>query len=118
MLALDKYCTMANVKDVAVGKFFPEGRCKIGNLEDFNVELRHFKGDPLPATSTLEELHQTSNLKTLKAYIYTTPTSNNVNRPTELPAFEAESGPNTQATAEAGIDSGTPEVNVCFVCES
>jgi len=40
MLALDKCCTMANVKDVAVGKFFPEGRCKIGTLEDFDVELR------------------------------------------------------------------------------
>jgi hypothetical protein len=62
--------TVNDLKVATLAKFFPNSVSKFGALENCNAEIRDFKGENVSSDTTIEDLYQTSKLKTLKAYLY------------------------------------------------
>ncbi|MES9904587.1 MAG: hypothetical protein ABW168_18155 [Sedimenticola sp.] len=72
-LSIERSLTVELVKDAALKTFFPEGKSKLGNVNNFIIEIRDFKGDTVDLTRTIEDLYNGSKLKMLRLYLYTIP---------------------------------------------
>ncbi|MES9884710.1 MAG: hypothetical protein ABW185_28020 [Sedimenticola sp.] len=69
-LKVDKAVTMEECLSTALSIFFPSGQNKIGRVEDFDISLRNFKGDPVELTKTVEEMFTAQHMKTLRLHLY------------------------------------------------
>ena len=70
-LQCDKNTNMEELKKIASDLFFPEGKSKKGNLDDFAKEMMDFSQKHLPGTETLGHLYDTQKMKTLRLYLAT-----------------------------------------------
>ena len=69
--SVEKDLTVSDLFEVAVETFFPQGKSKLGNKEDFKMEMRDFKGEYLCPSDTIEEMYARSKLKMLRFYLHT-----------------------------------------------
>ncbi|XP_060602873.1 uncharacterized protein LOC132755949, partial [Ruditapes philippinarum] len=121
-LYLDKDCSMADVKTIAVNQFFPGGKSKLGHVAEFDIELCDFKGDHLEPTSTLEYIYKSTNLKIVKVHLYTKKNETNISsvasattqigtqRSTDVQTttqIGTQRSTDVQATAQIGTQSST-----------
>ena len=70
-LKLDKDVTMAEIKDIAIKLFFPNGKSKLGEIKEFEITLRDHQDNMLDPSTTLLELIELMKLKMLRIYIFT-----------------------------------------------
>ena len=70
-LQCDKNTNMEELKKIASDLFFPEGKSKKGNLDDFAKEMMDFSQKHLPGTETIGHLYDTQKMKTLRLYLAT-----------------------------------------------
>ena len=70
-LQCDKNTNMEELKKIASDLFFPEGKSKKGNLDDFAKEMMDFSQKRLPGTETIGHLYDTQKMKTLRLYLAT-----------------------------------------------
>ena len=70
-LQCDENTNMEELKKIASDLFFPEGKSKKGNLDDFAKEMMDFSQKHLPGTETIGHLYDTQKMKTLRLYLAT-----------------------------------------------
>ena len=70
-LQCDKNTNMEELKKIASDLFFPEGKSKKGNLDDFAKEMMDFSQKHLPGTETIGHMYDTQKIKTLRLYLAT-----------------------------------------------
>ena len=91
-LQCDKNTNMEELKKIASDLFFPEGKSKKGNLDDFAKEMMDFSQKHLPGTETIGHLYDTQKMKTLRLYLATRTKSED---PVDMHLNDDDSLPNT-----------------------
>ena len=91
-LQCDKNTNMEELKKIASDLFFPEGKSKKGNLDDFAKEMMDFSQKHLPGTETIGHLYDTQKMKTLRWYLATRTKSED---PVDMHLNDDDSLPNT-----------------------
>ena len=64
-----KTATMAHLMDIGKELFFPNGKSKIGNVNDFEFCIRDFTEDELDPLTTLGEQYEKRKVKMLRLYL-------------------------------------------------
>ena len=52
--------------------FFPNGYSNVGDVNEFEIEMKDFQGRNMSSSLTIEEAYDISKLRILRLYLYTT----------------------------------------------
>ena len=70
-LKVSRDITITELKDLAIKKFFPNGRSPKGPVQDFLIDMMDFAHQPVPEDRTVGQLYDHSGLKLLRIYMAT-----------------------------------------------
>lgn len=84
-LQAEKTATMAELTEVGKDLFFPNGKCKLGDLKEFDFTMRDFTEEELDPLLTLGPHYENRNVKMLRLYLSCTKTDTGTPSATSTP---------------------------------